>query len=357
MTTTRRSLLIAAAATGIAVPLGALPAGASPALLSLPRPTGPHRIGVVDVHLTGPGRELMTSIWYPAADGPASRPVAPWMAEAPMRALLAGAGFPAVAAPHTSGRHGAPPVPGRRPVIVFSHGSGGHRSETTIIVQELASHGYAVVTVDHSGDSFTEFPGGRLVVPAEEPRTPWDYTADLRFVLDRLDVLAAAAGTEFDPERIGMFGWSKGATATALTMNTDSRVRAGLGLDGPMQSNPAVTAIDRPFLLMTADFTRAAEPAVDRFWSLLTGWRRGLYTCGTTHSSYCDHQWLIPQLAVMTGMSDEDLKAWIGTLAPPRAVRIQQAYPLAFFDQHLRNRRSPLLDGPSRAFPEVRFVR
>jgi hypothetical protein len=55
-------------------------------------------------------------------------------------------------------------------------------------------------------------------------------------------------------------------------------------------------------------------------------------------------------------MSDEELADWIGTLAPARAVRIQQAYPLAFFDQHLRNRRQRLLEGPSPAFPEVRFI-
>jgi hypothetical protein len=54
-------------------------------------------------------------------------------------------------------------------------------------------------------------------------------------------------------------------------------------------------------------------------------------------------------------MSDEDLAGWIGTLDPARAVRIQQAYPPAFFDRHLRGR-GHLLDGPSRAFPELRLL-
>ena len=58
------------------------------------------------------------------------------------------------------------------------------------------------------------------------------------------------------------------------------------------------------------------------------------------------------------------LRALIGTailaplvapLDPTRAVRVQQAYPLAFFDLHLR-RRGHLLDGPSPAFPEVKFL-
>jgi hypothetical protein len=153
-----------------------------------------------------------------------------------------------------------------------------------------------------------------------------------------------------------MFGWSKGATATALVMNTDRRVRAGLSLDGPMESQPRPTDLDRPFMLMTADFNRAAEPAVEEFWALLHGWRRTVHTVGAVHSSYCDHQWLVPQLAKIIGMSDAELKSWVGTLDPRRAARIQQAYPLAFFDLHLRRRRGSLLNGPNPAFPEVRFI-
>ena len=35
-------------------------------------------------------------------------------------------------------------------MLVFSHGADEHRAEATIVVQELASHGYVVVTVDHT---------------------------------------------------------------------------------------------------------------------------------------------------------------------------------------------------------------
>ncbi|MEU8614690.1 acetylhydrolase, partial [Actinoplanes sp. NPDC048791] len=322
----------------------------------------------------GRHRELMISVWYPAAPGAGSHPVAPWMTAAPLRALLAGNGFdPEVAAgPRTAGHEEAPVLRAadRRPVIVFSHGSNGHRSETTIVVQELVSHGYAVVTVDHPYDSYSEFPDGRLTVPDDDVSvTPWDHANDVRFVLDRIEDLVAGRnpdagrrrlpaglGATLDPRRVGMFGWSKGATATALVMNTDRRVRAGLSLDGPMQSQPPVTGLDRPFMLMTAEFNRAAEPSVEEFWAQLQGWRLNVQADGALHGSYCDGQWLVPQLGAIIGMSDEELAGWIGTLDPARAVRIQQAYPLAFFDLHLRGRRGHLLDGPSRAFPEVRFL-
>jgi hypothetical protein len=121
--------------------------------------------------------------------------------------------------------------------------------------------------------------------------------------------------------------------------------------------DPPVTAeLDRPFMLMTAVFTRAAVSNVAEFWSHLTGWRLNVQAEGAVHSSYCDLQWLIPQLAKVVGMSDEELRGWIGTLDPARAVRIQQAYPLAFFDRHLYGRHGHLLDGPSPSFPEVTFI-
>jgi predicted dienelactone hydrolase len=255
-------------------------------------------------------------------------------------------------------------------VLVYSHGAGSHRGEATILVQELVSHGYVVVTVDHTYDGYSEFPDGRLSVPLDRSFTPWDSTCDVRFVVDRIEELAAGRnpdaarrplpaglGAALDLRRIGMAGWSKGATATALVMHEDRRVRAGLALDGPMQSVPAVAGTDRPFMIMTAEFNRAAEPSVEEFWSQLRGWRLNVQADGAAHSSYLDHQWLVPQLARIIGMSDEELAGWVGTLDPARAVRIQQAYPLAFFDLHLRGPRQRLLEGPSRAFPEVRFIR
>ncbi|MFI1167942.1 hypothetical protein ACH4UM_31175 [Streptomyces sp. NPDC020801] len=114
---------------------------------------------------------------------------------------------------------------------------------------------------------------------------PADFAEDIRFALDRIEDLdtgrnpdaehrALPAGLRgaFDLHRIGMFGWSKGGTATARVMYEDQRVRAGLSLDGPMQ--PEVTAdLERPFMLMTAEFTRAEEPSVAEFWSHLRRWR------------------------------------------------------------------------------------
>nr|QIZ02294.1 acetylhydrolase [Streptomyces sp. S1D4-11] len=377
-----------AAGVGAAVPISAArqawaaPTDPGSSRLTLPRPTGPHPVGTVPLHLVdtsrpdpvvGPGhhRELMAGVWYPArrAEG---LPRAPWMTEGALRALLTDAGFPLDPAlgPLTAAHVGAPVhhAGHRLPVIVYSHGSGSHRGDHTIMVQELASHGYAVVTVDHTHDTFTEFPDGRVLTPDDVPMYPRDFAADLRFLLDCVEGLAAGRNPDadgkplpqgllgaLDPKRIGAFGWSKGGTATALTMLADQRVRAGLSLDGPMQ--PTITAdLDRPFMMMTAVFTRDAMPDVAEFWTHLRGWRLAIQADGAIHPSYGDNVTLIPQAGKILGMTDQQIQDMIGTLDPARAVRIQQAYPLAFFDLHLRHRRERLLDGPSTAFPEVKFI-
>jgi hypothetical protein len=122
--TSRRRLLGAALAAGIALPIGLTrPAWADPGgpvRLKLPRPTGPYPVGTTALHLidkarpdpvAGPGhfRELMTSVWYPARNV-GRHPPAPWMSPAPMRGLLASGDFAedAALAPVTAGHLGAP---------------------------------------------------------------------------------------------------------------------------------------------------------------------------------------------------------------------------------------------------------
>ncbi|MEU7389932.1 alpha/beta hydrolase family protein [Streptomyces tanashiensis] len=393
---TRRSMLGAALAAGAAVPLAAAarpawagPAAAAPAAtrLTLPVPTGPYPVGTVGLRLVdrsrpdgiaGPGhfRELMATVWYPAQDVQ-RYPVAPWMPAGAFEAFVTDAGFSDLAGlvPLTAG-HVGPPVrrTGRRlPVVVFSHGAHSHQGDHTIVVQELASHGYAVVTVAHQYDTYTEFPDGRIAVPLHDrqaPTLPGDFAADLRFVLDCVEMLAAGCNPDvdrrelpagllgsLDPRRLGAFGWSKGGTATARATLADERIRAGLSLDGPMQMNPPLAGdLDRPFMMVSAEFTRATDPEAAAFWSHLRGWRLNIQAQGAAHVSYGDNEALFPQVAKLYGWSGQQLQDVIGTLDPDQAVKIQQAYPLAFFDEHLRHRRGHLLDGPSPAFPAVTFL-
>lgn len=364
----------AATPHGAATPRGAAtrrPAAAT-STLTLPPPTGPAKVGTVPLHVVTPaGRELMISLWYPASRV-SGCPVVPW--------LPAGVGArykadqqvpPGLELPATHGHLGAPVHRrgGRLPVVVYSHGNDSFRSASTVMVEELAARGYLVVTIDHTGDAYVEFPDGRVLAPLPDgPDTQWiaaARVADVRYVLDRLPDLDAGVSPDvdgrrlpagmcggIDPRRVGIAGYSAGGVTVASAMYEDARLAAGLSLDGAVAGPVVAAGLDRPYLLMTATKAdRGTVPELAQFWQHLRGWKRNVRVDGVAHPSYSDDEALVPQLGLPAG----DVAALIGVATPARVLAVQRAYPLAFFDLHLRHR-GHLLDGPSARFPEVQFL-
>src|SRR5262249_43156550 len=155
--------------------------------LTLPVPAGRYPVGTVSVELidraranpwaaSPPYRELMASIWYPAMDT-RRYPAAPQM----LPGAAAHFGSPGAAAAQlynvppgsvdwaatlTSGHEGAPVARHRAPfpVVLYSPGLGEPRTWETTLVQDLASRGYVVVTIDHTYEaSEVEFPDGQVI--------------------------------------------------------------------------------------------------------------------------------------------------------------------------------------------------
>jgi hypothetical protein len=275
--------------------------------------------------------------------------------------------------PLTHGRDGAPVDRCRLPVVLYSPGNDSFRSANTVVVEELASRGYLVVTVDHTGDALTEMPDGRVLRPIPDGEQTGAViaaarVADIRFVLDQLvalnsganpdaerHVLPAGLAGAMDLDKVGMFGYSAGGPTVASTMYEDRRVDAGLSLDGPV-GGPVVNAgLDRPYLLVDGKSSRQDIADLQTFWGNLRGWRLNIALHGAAHETYGDFEVLIPQAAQLLGLTAQQVEQEIGTVAPARAVAVQRAYPAAFFDLHLRHQ-GHLLDGPSPRFPEVAFV-
>ncbi|MFJ6569387.1 alpha/beta hydrolase family protein [Streptomyces sp. NPDC091292] len=387
------SAAVARPRTGVATPRTAVatPQGEEPVRFQLPSPSGPYPLGTVSFHLADttrsdpwmpsrPCRELMISIWYPARGGP-DRPAVPWMPPAAADRYLSFLGVPPgrVRLGRTHAHEGAPVggPPGPLPVVLYSPGANASRSFGTGIVEDLAGHGYLVVTVDHTYDAaVVEFPGGRVEMnPAggisDYAKALSVRTADIRFVLDRLAVLRSGGRPgvcrtplprglpgALDLRRVGMLGHSLGGATTAATMLTDGRITAGASLDGGAAGPVVDTGLDRPFLVVDAPGKGGMEnnPALRAFWSRLRGWRLCLTVRGAAHQSFGDDVLILPLLAPLLGMSPHDLEGDVGTIPRHRAQAFQRAYPRAFFDLHLRDR-GRLLDGPSPDFPEVTHTR
>jgi dienelactone hydrolase len=340
----------------------------------------------------------MVSVRYPARAA-AGFPLAPHMLPgeaAGWAALNSLSDVPADrvdwAATRTHAHQGAPAARGPHPVVLYSPGAGDPRSLGGTLCDDLASRGYAVVTIDHTYDaSAVQFPGGRVertVLPAEFAKVVPDpahpdpariapllkkvvdvRVADVRFVLDALaDALPRRLRGALDLDRIGMFGQSAGGFTALQAMHDDPRIAAGANFDGVTNyvqddgdhgftSTLSADGLDRPFLLVGKDGnTRATVPSWDALWRHSGGWRRGLTLRGAAHGTYTDAVVLMPQLARGLDLPRETVTENIGTIAPWHAVTADRALLAAFFDRFLRGRGDHgLLDGPSPRLPDARF--
>ncbi|MDX2971059.1 hypothetical protein PWY87_28375 [Kribbella solani] len=387
-----------------------------PVKFRIPAPTGRKALGTAAIHLIDRSRqdpsmpsgqrELMISVWYPAsmsASAPYARYMPPktaadvdeaWTGE---EGLALPTGSFDFANTLTHARVDVPVQPLRHPVVLFSPGQGDSRFVNTAQVEDLASRGYVVVTIDHSHESPVEFPRGRFLPGAPAPEGPdpagirkalETRTADARFVLNQLEHIADGQnpdadgkdlpdglGDSLDLRKVGMFGYALGGYTTANTMLADRRVAAGVDLDGTLQDDRtrgplgevAEKGLNRPFLLFGSDQSQRTDPGKDNydpswasFWAAQRGGRLNLALLHTKQKAFTDYQFIFSQLFHDIYGNDpvigSVLRALVGSAKPARSVLAQREYLAAFFDLTLRRRPVLLLRGDSPKFPEVRFA-
>jgi pimeloyl-ACP methyl ester carboxylesterase len=362
----------------------------------LPTPTGPYPVGTVTIHLVdasreeqggerrGAPRELMIQVWYPAehaGPGQVYRPLAETEFKKSHLALVRTNAATGVPLAHARDRY---------PVVLFSPSWTGRRDQNTVQVEELASHGFLVIGIDHPfGTACTVFPDGRV---AETELGEWmDFSsdesfracvraaevqlqiraADVRFVLDELERFDRADANDLlagrlDLSRVGMFGHSFGGSVAAEVCLTDPRFKAGVDLDGVYFGGPKSKAIGKPFMVFSED-TPVPTPAqvaaaTGRSRRELTLYaeddvaiRRGLSESGgyfltlrgTRHMNYCDSPLYSPLRRLTRA----------GPIRPERAMEIINAYVLAFFRANLLGEDASLLGMLPSPYPEVEFER
>ncbi|MER5352157.1 acetylhydrolase [Kitasatospora sp. NPDC002551] len=354
--TSRRALL---KGTLLGTAAALLPTAASAAagpVLRLPAPTGPYPVGLRTVHLTDPARtdpwvggvrELMLTVLYPARSVRGfSRAPQLTPAEAAVFAEYAPGRHPGLPEPGavdwgavlTHGYVGAPPLPGRRPVLVYSPGGGDSRTLGTTLAEDLASHGRVVVLVDHPGDaSQVELPTGLRTTVLIGPPDPATFRtmvdtriADLRLVLDGLGDLPLAPVV--DPGRIGLYGHSAGGTAAVYAARGDRRVGAVANLEGYLDLYPAPAEAGRPLLLLRTDgFEGAAR--VESSWAGLPG--RRVLLADANHWAFTDYGPLVARLQAAGLVTATTRAALVGAGDPAVTLADVRRRVGAFFGRHL----------------------
>ena len=352
--------------------------------LSLPEPTGPCAVGTTSLHLTDTSRpdpwaaevsarELMVSLWYPAApsDGRRARYMTPEESELQLTSRgVTGIPPDTLSTTRTNAVSEAPPAGHQSvlPLVVLSPGFTHPRSALTALAEDLASHGYVVAGIDHTYESYgTAFPDGRVTTGLARRARRRDGSekvvagraADVSFVLGELTGAHQAwpGAALIDSSRVAMAGHSIGGAAAISAMLVDSRIRAGIDMDGSTVAEIPDEGLSRPFLFLgkQSSYTPGAPSDIPgkpgpastwvRDWRLLTGWKRWLVVAGAIHASFTD-------LALLADQAGLEIDAH---LPGARSLDITRAYVRAFFDQHLRGEPQVLLDQPSPRYPEVAF--
>ncbi|MFE6748843.1 alpha/beta hydrolase family protein [Kitasatospora purpeofusca] len=313
-----------------------------------------------------PFRELMVTFWYPTDSSRGAH--APYLSKELSTALY---GSDAPAGVRTGAVAGARPAPGRHPLVLLSPGFGLSRTTLTALGEELAARGYAVAAVDHTYETLVEFPGGRIepCLACGREGTDPDFgasasrarAADLRFVLDRLTAPGGRGpvrGLTVDPGRIAAAGHSLGGAAALEAMAEDRRIRAAANLDGSVWIPPTGLR-SRPVLLFSAQLggSPGATGNWEDTWKRLTGPRYWVDLPTAGHLSFSDEHWVVDALGSRDQLPADSGPEVFGTVRGERALAATRAYLGAFLDRHLLGRPAPLLDRPSRAFPEVRFAK
>lgn len=373
----------------IPVVLMALP----PALVPVPRlpePSGPFEVGTVSMYLVdenrteiygpepGGPRELMVQLWYPADPDSDAAP-GPWTDDLDQigPANAERLGFPSFVLDHLAlaETHSYPDAPlsdaeERYPVIVYSHGWTGFRTVNVDQSEALASHGYVVVSVDHTyGSIMTVFPDGRAVgvddqaLPEEEDigegayqiaaRTLVEvFAADLAFVLDSLEDIDGddeRFEDRLDLDRVGLFGHSTGGGAVVTVCHDDERCVAGVGLDPwvePIPLNIIADGLAQPFLSVRSQEWTAYDndPLLVDLYAHGGNGQYLASIAGTQHWDFVVIPLLTP-LAPQLGLK--------GPIKSDRVMAITGDLLVSFFDAHLKGSHATDVAGLASRYQEV----
>jgi predicted dienelactone hydrolase len=296
----------------------------------------------------------------------------------------------------------------RYPVLIFSHGYGGTTWQNTPQMEELASHGFIVLSLGHTYESgAVPFPGGR-VVPMNNARndaqtqspaafeeatlfkemqatndsaelkrismrllTLWApmkgslsmWVADTRYLMDELEKINAGLDTgpgvtgpakrftgRLDLARLGILGMSfGGATAGEICVH-DPRCKAGLNLDGAQFGDLAYPPLQVPFMYFSNADSKINGPIYE-------GSHADFYhvrVLRSTHLNFTDLTLALPGFKWISLQGT----SLLGQVKAKEMEQIMNAYTLAFFEKYLQKKPQPFLDGPPPAgeFPDVVFT-
>lgn len=276
------------------------------------------------------------------------------------------------------------------PVVFFSHGFVMSAAQMyTSLLEELASHGFIVVAIDHTYENLaTVFPDGRIItnedVRADDQVCIADesqkkemvargldgWVADIQFVCNELEKINkhdphGILTSRCDMTRIGIFGHSNGGAAAAQVCRRDSRFKAGIDIDGQIYGRDAEQTINKPFMLLLgqaflgglyptdeqlaqahitkADCDKLVKEQLHIAENLFKNLEHDAYFVllkGAGHASFGD-------LGLLLSLTTPNM------LEPTQVIEITRKLIVSFFDAYLYNDDKKVISAVVASYPDV----
>jgi predicted dienelactone hydrolase len=265
-----------------------------------------------------------------------------------------------------------------KPFPVLIHSSSGVIDASSLLHEQLASHGFIVISVGHpywceyyfdangettpfnknnkhykklweEEDSYkvikikanitksvdlkekAEFYNDLNMAMPTEVEDLKEWAKDISFIIDRLteDGLKDGFFTgKVDLNSIGVFGYSKGGAAAGQACLIDSRIDAGINMDGFMFGDIVNKGLNTPFMFMEhAESWYANIPLSEPFYQSSNADSYTVRFDGATHATFTDVAFMEPYVK---------LKELVGTFEGRKFFDIELKYILAFYNKYLR---------------------
>lgn len=396
-------------------------------VFTLPKPTGTYDLGVQYLHLVDEKRndpfldkaprkrELMVKVYYPAKkdDG---KPFAPYFHNNPQ--LIRGftgfyRGIPGfvfdhlrLAKTHAKEDLQISDAQPTYPVVLFSHGAGGTMEVQVSESEDLASHGYIVVAIDHTYVSAaTAFPD--RITSSSEATTDFHVgepaevisqimADDCSFVMDKLEEMnAGKVDSLFEGrlnlDKIGAMGHSVGGAAAYNLAIRDSRVKAAVNLDGRVYVSPkgnpspmapflmvandrnhvqslqnresllkkfeALPKLDQEIMISMYGSKEAYDDAYQKSVQAVQDLAEVLRASGNLFTLHGSDHMMFTDIGLFFGFKPaRELIGIRADIEPAKCLEIASRVTSAFFDQHLKGETNGSLDFLAQAYPELEKV-
>ena len=282
---------------------------------ALPKPTGKYLVGITYLSFIDDdrkelfdnnqesNREITVKAWYPSDTAFIPEP---YLLKAEAEFAVKYLQFPEIFKALKTNSSRDVPLSSKEntyPILIFSHGFGEHYSQNSILMEELASHGYIVFSISHHFEcKFSSYPDGRFIyidmnslrlqkimqemqtpkameliqkmynasndeeriqvfvetnniLPMALTESPKYWAEDISFFIDQLENINnehKIFKEKLNLDRIGVFGMSMGGIASTEICITDKRIKTCVSIDGGLNGSILSEELQIPLLFLNS---------------------------------------------------------------------------------------------------------